>query len=64
MDISPVGTITIPRPCGEVACGQCTACRRTAMLNTAAYALRANTEEEGDPKDVLLDLLDKLGLPG
>lgn len=33
------------------------------MLNTAAYALRSQTEEEGDPKGVLLELLDKLGLP-
>jgi hypothetical protein len=34
------------------------------MLNTASYALRAETGEEGDPKGALLDLLDKLGLRG
>lgn len=64
MDISPVGTITIPRTCGDVPCGQCPPCHRLAMLNASAYALRRETEEEDNPKDVLLDLLDKLGLPG
>jgi hypothetical protein len=34
------------------------------MLNTASYALRLETEEEGDRRGALLDLLDKLGLPG
>jgi hypothetical protein len=34
------------------------------MLNLASYALRSSeTQEEDDPKGVLLDLLDKLGLP-
>ncbi|AXH66181.1 hypothetical protein SEA_SATIS_20 [Streptomyces phage Satis] len=64
MDISPVGTITIPRICGDVPCGQCAGCHKRAMLNTASYALRAETGEEGDPKGALLDLLDKLGLSG
>jgi hypothetical protein len=62
MDISPVGTLTIPRICDAVPCGQCESCHRRAMLNTASYALRLETEEEGDPRGALLDLLDKLGL--
>lgn len=64
MDIGLPGTITIPRICGEVPCGQCDPCLRKAMLNLASYALRdAEKREEGDPKGTLLDLLDKLGLP-
>lgn len=61
MDIAPVSSITIPRLCGEVACGQCHPCRRRAMLNTASYVLRAEPEE-GDPKAALMELLDALGL--
>lgn len=58
MDIVPVSTVTIPRPCGVIPCGQCESCHRVAMLNTASYALK-----EEDPKGALLDLLSKLGLP-
>lgn len=58
MDIVPVSTVTVPRPCGDIPCGQCTPCHRVVMLNMAAYALK-----EEDPKGILLDLLDKLGLP-
>lgn len=62
MDIAPPVSLTIPRTCGDVPCGQCAPCHRLAMRNTAAYVLRAETEEEGDPKATLLDLLDMLGL--
>lgn len=64
MDIALPGTISIPRTCGDVPCGQCDPCRRRAMLNVASYAIRlSEREEESDPKGALLDLLDKLGLP-
>ena len=63
MDISPVGTITIPRTCGAVPCGQCEPCHRKAMLVMAEYASRRGTQEEDDPKGVLLELLDMVGLP-
>ena len=63
MDIAPVSTITIPRTCGAVPCGQCQPCRHRAMLNMASYALRSETEE-GDPKAALCELLDALGLHG
>jgi hypothetical protein len=62
MDIAPPVSLTIPRTCGDVPCGQCAPCRRRAMLNAAAYALRAESTEEGDPKATLLDVLDMLGL--
>jgi len=61
MDIAPVSTITIPRTCGAVPCGQCQPCRRRAMLNMASYALRGEAEE-GDQKAALSELLDALGL--
>lgn len=63
MDIAPVSTITIPRTCGDVPCGQCDLCRRRAMLNMASYALRSETEE-GGPKAALSELLEALGLRG
>lgn len=62
MDIAPPVSLTIPRTCGDVPCGQCEPCRRRAMRNTAAYILRTEMEEEGAPKAALLDLLDMLGL--
>lgn len=58
MDITPVSTVTIPRQCGAVPCGQCEPCRHRAVLYVASYALK-----EEDPKGALLDLLDELGLP-
>jgi hypothetical protein len=58
MDITPVSSVTIPRQCMPIPCGQCEACHRVAMLNMAAYAAK-----EEDPKGALLDLLSKLGLP-
>jgi hypothetical protein len=64
VDIALPGTISIARACGDVPCGQCEPCHRKVMLNLASYALRSSeTQEEDDPKGVLLDLLDKLGLP-
>lgn len=57
MDIVPVSTVTVPRKCGEVRCGQCEPCRVRAMKNTAAYALK-----EEDPQGALLELLSQLGL--
>lgn len=62
MDFSPVGTVTIPRICGDVPCGKCPPCHRLAMLTASSYALRRETEEENDPEAILLDLLDRLGL--
>lgn len=62
MDISPVGTLTIPRTCGEIPCGKCETCVRRAMLHTASYVHRLANAEEDDPKAVLSDLLEALGL--
>ena len=64
MDISSVGMPAASRTCGRVPCAQCEPCRRRAMLIAASYALRMETQEEGAPGAALLDLLDKLGLPG
>lgn len=64
MDISPVGTVTIPRVCGAIPCGQCESCHHRAMLKAASYAVRMQESgKEGDPKVTLLDLLGHLGLP-
>jgi hypothetical protein len=58
MDLTPMPTVSIPRQCGPIPCGHCHTCRRRAMLHMAEYA--ATSKE--DPKGVLLDLLNKLGL--
>lgn len=59
MDVTHIpATLTATRPCGDIPCGQCAPCHHRVMTNVAAYALK-----EEDPKGVLLDLLDKLGLP-
>lgn len=63
MDIEPVSSVTIPRPCGRIPCGQCNACHHRAMVKAASYALRRESKEEDSPKETLLDLLGKLGLP-
>jgi hypothetical protein len=63
MDIEAVGILTLPKICGQVPCGQCDSCVLHVMKNAAAYSLRAGTQEEADPKAVLLDLLAHLGLP-
>lgn len=64
MDIEPVSSVTLPRPCGPIPCGQCGACHHRAMVKAASYVLRKGDEKEGSPKETLLDLLGKLGLPG
>lgn len=64
MDLTLPGTVSAPRACEKMPCGQCDSCTRKVMLKLASYALRdAETQEEGDPKATLLDLLALLGLP-
>jgi hypothetical protein len=58
VDITPVSSVTIPRQCMPIPCGQCVACHRVAMLNMASYAMK-----EEDPRGALLEMLDMLGLP-
>lgn len=59
MDVTHIPTaLTATGPCAGIPCGQCEPCHRRVMVNVAAYTLK-----EEDPKGVLLDLLDKLGLP-
>jgi hypothetical protein len=63
VDIESVGILTLPKICGQVPCGQCESCVLHVMRNAAAYSLRVGKQEEADPKAVLLDLLERLGLP-
>lgn len=74
MDITPVSTVAIPRPClrlerlaqssseveGQEAVAPCGQCTECHRVAMMHTASYAMKEE--DPKGTLLDLLDKLGL--